>query len=192
MVNTSFEYQDPGTIIHSNQTRSCHWTSRYTNPITIDSLLIVKAVMRGWNMIHHGACFVQMYRNMMTSSNENIFRVAGPLCGAFTGHRSIARLCREFTGHRSIPRKRPVTRSFDVFLICARIKGWVNTREAGDLRRHRPHYDVTIMVLKHAMSIRDIGIIAALVDAITAHYKNLKYGYAFNQATHGAGLITRL
>ena len=30
-------------------------------------------------------------------------------------------------------------------LICARINGWVNTREAGDLRRYRPHYDVIVM-----------------------------------------------
>ena len=30
-------------------------------------------------------------------------------------------------------------------LICTRISGWVNNREAGDLRRHRAHYDVTIM-----------------------------------------------
>ena len=30
-------------------------------------------------------------------------------------------------------------------LIFARINGWVNNREAGDLRRHRGHYDVTVM-----------------------------------------------
>ena len=36
------------------------------------------------------------------------------------------------------PAQRPVTRSFDVF-------GWVNNREAGDLRRHRAHYDVIVM-----------------------------------------------
>ena len=30
-------------------------------------------------------------------------------------------------------------------LICARINGWVNNREAGDLRRYRPHYDVVVM-----------------------------------------------
>ena len=30
-------------------------------------------------------------------------------------------------------------------LICARINGWVNNHEAGDLRRHRAHYDVTVM-----------------------------------------------
>ena len=32
-------------------------------------------------------------------------------------------------------------------LICTRINGWVNNREAGDLRRHRTHYDVIVMNL---------------------------------------------
>ena len=30
-------------------------------------------------------------------------------------------------------------------LICAWINGWVNNSEAGDLRRHRAHYDVIVM-----------------------------------------------
>ena len=30
-------------------------------------------------------------------------------------------------------------------LICAWINRWVNNREAGDLRRHRAHYDVVVM-----------------------------------------------
>ena len=30
-------------------------------------------------------------------------------------------------------------------LICARINSWVNNGEAGDLRRHRTHYDATVM-----------------------------------------------
>ena len=69
---------------------------------------------------------------MMTSSNGDIFRVTGPLCG-------------EFTGHQSIPSQRPVTRNCDVFFIYAWINGWVNNREAGDLRRYRTHYDVIVM-----------------------------------------------
>ena len=69
----------------------------------------------------------------MTSSNGNIFRVTGPLYG-------------EFTGPGEFPAQRPVTRRFDVFLIWARINGWENNREAGDLRRHRGHYDVNVMV----------------------------------------------
>ena len=31
------------------------------------------------------------------------------------------------------------------YLICAWINGWINNREAGDLRRHRTDYDVTVM-----------------------------------------------
>ena len=33
-------------------------------------------------------------------------------------------------------------------LICTSIIGWVNNRKAGDLSRHRAHYDVTVMVLQ--------------------------------------------
>ena len=70
---------------------------------------------------------------MMTSANENIFRVTGHLCG-------------EFTGPDEFPAQRPVTRGFDFFsLICAWINVWVNNRGAGDLRRHRAHYDVIVM-----------------------------------------------
>ena len=31
-------------------------------------------------------------------------------------------------------------------LICAGINGWVNNGEAGDLRRHRAHYDVSVIM----------------------------------------------
>ena len=31
-------------------------------------------------------------------------------------------------------------------LICVWINGWVNNREAGDLRRYRGHYDVIVML----------------------------------------------
>ena len=32
-------------------------------------------------------------------------------------------------------------------LICIWINGWVNSREAGDLRCYRTHYDVTVMMV---------------------------------------------
>ena len=51
--------------------------------------------------------------------NWKHFRVTGPLCG-------------EFTGHRWIPRT----------------NGWVNNREAGDVRRHSTHYDVNVMSVR--------------------------------------------
>ena len=73
------------------------------------------------------------YVVMMVSWNGNIFRVTGPLCGEFTGHRWI-----------------PLTKASDAELCCflwsaPRINGWVNHRETDDLRRHRAHYDVIVI-----------------------------------------------
>ena len=35
------------------------------------------------------------------------------------------------------------------FFICVWINGWVNNREAGDLRRYRAHYDVIVMISRY-------------------------------------------
>ena len=43
------------------------------------------------------------------------------------------------------PHKDPWRGAFMFNLICARINGWVNNREIGDLRRYRAHFDVTVM-----------------------------------------------
>ena len=45
------------------------------------------------------------------------------------------------------PAQRPVTRNFELPLICVWINGWLNNREAGDWRRDRAHYYVTVMLL---------------------------------------------
>ena len=45
------------------------------------------------------------------------------------------------------PAQRPVTRSFDVFFDLRLNNGWVNNREAADLRRHRDHYVATVMFM---------------------------------------------
>ena len=92
--------------------------------------------------IHTGSCaqltnrsFSQSpwhLKHMMTSSNENIFRVTDHLCG-------------EFTCHRNSQHKGRWRRALMFSLICAWINGWINNREAGDLRRHRAHYDVIVM-----------------------------------------------
>ena len=56
------------------------------------------------NRIHHLTLLLlcRVCDSMMTSSNETIFRVTGPLCG-------------EFTGPGEFPAQRSMTRSFDVF-----------------------------------------------------------------------------
>ena len=91
----------------------------------------------GWKIPpkSHGLETTPARHTMMTSSNGNIFRVTGPLWG-------------EFTGHRWIPHTRASDSELSCFyLICVWINGWVNNGEAGDLRRHRAHYDI-IMTLK--------------------------------------------
>ena len=46
-------------------------------------------------------------------------------------------------GNSPVPVNSPHQGQFS--LICARINDWVNNREAGELRRHRGHYDVIVM-----------------------------------------------
>ena len=43
------------------------------------------------------------------------------------------------------PAQRPVTHSFDVSLVCTWTNSLANNGDAGDLRRHRAHYDVIVM-----------------------------------------------
>ena len=54
---------------------------------------------------------------------------------------------REFTGHRWIPLTKGQRSGALMFsLICAWINTWVNNHEAGDLRCHRAHYDITVII----------------------------------------------
>ena len=51
------------------------------------------------------------------------------------------------------PTQRPVARSFDVFFDLRLNKRWVNNGEAGDLRRYRAHYDVTVMIIMNLVAL---------------------------------------
>ena len=83
---------------------SCRWRSAWF-------LLISIKLLQGY-MIRWTSCIGMVSlvmddhtksQRMMTSSNGNIFRATGPLCG-------------EFTGPGDFPTHRPVTRSFDIFV----------------------------------------------------------------------------
>ena len=64
--------------------------------------------------------------------------------------------------------------AFMFSLICVWINGWVNNREAGDLRRYRAHYDVTLM--------SEVPLnIAPLVFNMNQHW--LKWNICFEWAT---------
>ena len=71
------------------------------------------------------------------------------------------------------PVQRPVTRSFDVFLDL-RLNNWINNREAGDLRRHRSHYDVIVMVSSQwtSSTIILIQISLKIVLLVSNHHRD--------------------
>ena len=95
------------------------------------------------------------YMYMMTSSNGNFFRFTGPLCG-------------EFTGHGWIPLAKASDAERWYFLWSATEKNdWANNRNAGDLRRHRAHYDVIVMICWLVSSSRRSRLIY-FVDEISA------------------------
>ena len=93
--------------------------------------------MNNWNLKKdHGIKLLQLSLmmtnftyDMMTSSNGNIFRITGHLCGEITGHQWI-----------------PHTKASDVklwYFLCLSLNK--HNREAGELRCHHAHYDVTVM-----------------------------------------------
>ena len=47
------------------------------------------------------------------------------------------------------PSQGPATRSFDLFFD---LNGWVNNRDAANLRRHLAHYDVTVMLFNFPLT----------------------------------------
>ena len=65
------------------------------------------------------------------------------------------------------PAQRPVTRNFDVFFDL-RLKKRLNknNRDAGDLRRHRAHYDVIVMIISKAPSHWSEGILIKRSEGI--------------------------
>ena len=79
------------------------------------------------NAPHKGPVTRKCFNLMTSSCSLFTFRHFSPVTGGF-------------------PSQRPVTRSFDIFLICVWTNDWASTRDAGDLWRHSAHYDITVMV----------------------------------------------
>ena len=71
------------------------------------------------------------------------------------------------------PSQRPVTRSFDVSLILAWIHSWVNNRYAGDLRRHRTHYDVTVIFNGDLNKLSSIEVSVSVISYVPPFYADV-------------------
>ena len=64
----------------------------------------------------------------------------------------------------NFPHKGQWRRALMFSLICAWINGWVNDGEAGDLKRHRAHYDVSVIARDWIVAVR------FLIESIFAAY----------------------
>ena len=79
-----------------------------------------------WGSLHH---YISWWRHQMETFSALLAICAG-------NHRSPA----------NSPHKGQWRGALMFSLICARINGWVNNGETGDLRSHRAHYDVIVMI----------------------------------------------
>ena len=77
-------------------------------------------------------------------------------------------------------------------LICARRNGWVNNGDAGDLRRHCAHYDVTVMEMSSAKFrsfllrlqwVKAVGIWNSLIQRELMRLLLTHYGIASHMPT---------
>ena len=77
-------------------------------------------------------------------------------------------------------------------LICAWINGWVNKSEAGDLRRHRAHYDVIIMIPVYSNfgARRGTGgFITPTKDTLIARFMGPTWGPSGADRTQGGPML---
>ena len=129
-----------------------HW-------FNIEGCFFILLVSKSTFFILKHICFVQLsihefssLVDMITSSNGNIVRVTGPLCG-------------EFTGRRWIPRtQKPVTRSFDVFFhLCLKrqlSKQW----RRWWFESYRAHYDIIVLHVVDSLYLNNVGqIVESLI-----------------------------
>ena len=66
-------------------------------------------------------------------------------------------------------------------LICAWIHGWVNNGEAGDLKRHRTHYDVIVVIHDGAVCKMDLDIIRVML--LCPWLRSVRLGGAYYMRT---------
>ena len=121
----------------------------------IDALMMFKLTqvpyLHCWQCVWKTKCVahgtVNAKRTIMTSSNGNIFRITIPFWGESIGHRWI-----------------PLIKASDTELCCflwslpEQTNISANNRDAGNLRRHRAHYDITVMAVKtvHCMGLGEL------------------------------------
>ena len=115
MIWYEFRYPN-GLSTHGNYIRMAHTVVLCCVLLWLDTCYKYSAGVSHW--AHRWV----WWRHQM----EAFFALLGPLWGESSPHKG--------QWHGAL-----------VLFTCAWTNGWANNREAGDLRRHRAHYDVTVM-----------------------------------------------
>ena len=114
------------------------------------------------------------FSHMMTSSNGNIFRVTGPFV------RGIHRLLVN-SPHKGQWRG-------GLMFSLTWINGWANNSGAGDLRHHRAHCDVTVM-LKFASCLIKLTIVLYVITFLSSR-THVSSKWHFKTSVRGTPLLT--
>ena len=99
-------------------------------------------------------CYL-IFQHMHMKSHKSPARISGPFVGRISWWRhqmaTFSALLAFVRGNHRLPVKSPHKgqwRGALIFsLIWAWTNGWVNNRDAGDVRRHRAHYNVTVVLM---------------------------------------------
>ena len=139
----------------------CKLDDGFAKPIQSCRLIWNSNCIKWWLLFFQPVTMGYLHRRMSTNCHCHLqlnhddvikwkhFRVTGPLCGEFTGHRWI-----------------PGTKASDAELWCfpwsAPWIGWVNNLEAGDLRPQHAQYDFIVMITGSPCKFHSCGILISL------------------------------
>ena len=114
----------------------------YTNTESDNAMIHLK-ISKRFNI--HNGCHGQAYFREIWTEDE--FRWWG-LYYTWWRHQmeTFSELLAICAGNSPVPTKGQWRGALMYSLICVWINGWVNNGEAGDLGRHRTHYDVIVMI----------------------------------------------
>ena len=111
-------------FLHSiDHLKHSHWLKHQNGNIYVSVFVLLIGIV---------ALYRITFIYMMTSSNGNISALLA-LCAGNS------------PSPVNSPHKGQRRAALTFSLICARRYGWVNNREAGDLRRHRAHYNAIVI-----------------------------------------------
>ena len=140
-------FQSYFNIIHGTKCLRLIYLFFMTVRISVLGFIIIIIPVMGWGPGNNGMCCMSRYVHSFFLAIRGGNIPVTWWCNPMEAFSTLLALCaRDSPVTAEFPSQRSVTQSIDGSLICAWTNDWLNNRDAGDLRRHRAHYDATVMV----------------------------------------------